>query len=416
MVVVGAGLAGLCAALRLTEGGLSVQVLDASDAVGGRVRTDVVDGLRLDRGFQLHNPAYPEAARVLDHDALDLRPFAPGVLVALGSKQHRLGDPRRGPSWALESARAPVGSLADKVRFAVYALRMAGASPRDLVTQADSPAEAALRAAGIDDRFLDSVLRPFLAGVFLEPDLTTSRRFLNLVLRTFVRGSPGVPALGMQAIPEQLAGRLPGGCVRLGVAALAVRPGEVDTDDGTVRGRAALVATDPTTAGGLLPAVTVPRMHPVTTWYHLADGDPAALTRGEPLLVVDGARRGPVVNSVVLTHAAPEYASDNRVLVSSSVLGVRSDAGEERDVRGHLGLLHGVDTRDWTLVRPVVVREALPAMTPPHDFRKDVRLPDGLYVCGDHRDSSSIQGAMASGRRAAEAVLADLGLLAESTG
>ncbi len=214
----------------------------------------------------------------------------------------------------------------------------------------------------------------------------------------------------MQAIPDQLASRLPPGALRLRTAAAAVRGGQVDSTEGPVRARAVVVATDPTTAGTLLPSVAIPRMRAVTTWYHLADGDASSLTGGEPLLVVDGARRGPVVNSVVLTHAAPEYASGGRVLVSSSVLGTRTDTPEARDVRGHLGLLHGVDTRGWTLVRPVVVPQALPAMPPPHDFRKDVRVGDGLYVCGDHRDSGSIQGAMVSGRRAADAVLAELGL------
>ncbi len=418
VVVVGAGLAGLCAALHLTAAGLDVALVEASDGVGGRVRTDAVGGLLLDRGFQLYNPAYPEGRRVLDHDALDLRPFTPGVLVAFGGRRYALADPRRVPSWARDALSAPVGSMADKVRFAAYALRVSRTSADDLLAASDGSADAALRAAGISDRLLDTVLRPFLSGVFLEDELATSRRFLDLVLRTFVAATPCVPAAGMGAIPAQLAARLPPGCVRLGVRVdrltddgVALGPDRDVNPSGSLRARAVVVATDSRTAATLLPGLDVPSAHSVTTWYHLADIEGAALSRGRPVLVVDGQRRGPVVNSVVLTHAAPSYADGGRVLVSTSVLGLHDrspGSTTEREVRGHLGIMYGVDTRGWEAVASYPIRDALPAMSPPLDVRRDVRCGPGRYVCGDHRDTSSIQGAMVSGRRAAEAVLADL--------
>ena len=199
VIVVGAGLAGLCAALRLVEAGVQVEVLEASDEVGGRVRTDVVDGLRLDRGFQLYNPAYPEGRRTLDHVALDLRPYLAGVVVTLNGRQHRLGDPRRQPSWIPASLSAPVGSPLAKARFAALALRATISPPSRLTTQEDTSSQTALSRAAIDGRLLESVLRPFLAGVFGEAELTTSRRFLDLALRSFVRGTPSVPALGTRS-------------------------------------------------------------------------------------------------------------------------------------------------------------------------------------------------------------------------
>ena len=414
VVVVGAGLSGLCAAKHLTTAGLDVVVLEASDGVGGRVRTDAVDGLLLDRGFQLYNPAYPEGVRMLDLDALELRPFTPGVLVAFGGRRYALADPRRLPTWTGDALRAPVGSLRDKLRFAAYAMRCSRTSTADLLDLEDGTSDAALRAAGISDQLLDTVLRPFLSGVFLEDELATSRRFLDLVLRSLVAGVPSVPAAGMGAIPQQLAARLPAGCVRLGTAvrhltsdgvAFGPEPG------GEISARAVVVATDARAATELLPGLAVPPSHAVTTWYHLADTDPSDLSLGRPVLVVDGQRRGPVVNSVVLTHAAPTYASDGRVLVSTSVLG-RHDGSpgstREPDVRGHLGIMYGVDTRGWQAVASYPIEAALPAMSPPFDVRRDVRFGPGRYVCGDHRDTSSIQGAMVSGRRAAEAVLADL--------
>ena len=409
VVVVGAGLAGLAAARQLSVHGLDVVVLEASDAVGGRVRTDRIDGLTLDRGFQLYNPAYPEAARVLDHEALDLKAFVPGVIAATPEGPARLGDPRSRPTWAFDALSGRSGSLAGKLRFAAYAWRTSRTSPRVLETSTDFSAEIALRSAGIDDAFLENVLRPFLAGVFLESDLATSRRLLDLILTTFVRGTPAVPSAGMQAIPEQLQAALPPGAVRCGAAVRSVAGGAVRTDDGTLEAGAVVVATDPVTAASLLPGLAVPAGRAVTTWYYVADGDPSHLTGGDGVLMVDGRGAGPVLNTVVLTHAAPSYASGRRALVSASALGAHGGTDAERRVRRHLADLYGTSTAGWQHVATYPIPYALPAMLPPLTTRQSVDLGDGLFVAGDHRDTSSIQGAMVSGRRTADAVLAHLG-------
>lgn len=410
VVIVGAGLAGLCAARQLAIHGADVLLLEAADAVGGRVRTDAVDGLLLDRGFQLHNPAYPEAARVLDHQALDLRAFVPGVVVSTAGGRYRLGDPRRQPGWALDAARPATGSWPAKARFARHAWQTARGSVPSILAEEDVSAEVALRSIGVDDALLERVLRPFLAGVFLDSSLQTSRRFMDLILRAFVRGRPGVPARGMQAIPEQLRGALPPGVLRLGASVQQIGSGHVSADGERIAARAVLVATDPAAAARLVPGLSVPQGHGVTTWYHLADCPAERITDGRPVLVVDGDRRGPVINSVAITHAAPDYASDGRVLVSSSVLGTGPTAQDERAVREHLALMHQVNTSNWQPVTHYPIAYALPAMMPPLQVRRPVDLGDGLFIAGDHRDTASIQGAMVSGRRAADAILAHLGL------
>ena len=419
VVVVGAGLAGLCAAASLVEAGLDVIVLEASNGVGGRVRTDRVDGLQLDHGFQLFNPTYPAARAVLDHAALQLRPMVAGLQIAIGSRHHTLADPRREPGSipaVLATAFAPIGRRGDRAKFAAYAWWASRVSMDSLRSRPDVDAETALRAAGIGDGLIDTVLRPFLAGVFAEDALATSRLFMDLVLRSMVRGTPSVPAAGMGAIPEQLAARLPAGCVHLGHEVDAIDGTTVAVAGRTVTARAVVVATAAETAAALLPGLPVPAVHALTTWYHLADTAPHLLTHGRSLLVVDGQRRGPVVNTVVLTHAAPSYASDGRVLVSTSALGVRGGAATEADVRGHLGLLYGADTRRWEMVGHYPITGALPALPPGTDLRRPVSLGGGRYVCGDHRDTPSIQGAMVSGHRAAQAVLADLPVAARADG
>ena len=416
VVVVGAGLAGLAAARELTLRGLDVVVLEANDSVGGRVRTDQVDGLLLDHGFQLYNPAYPEGARVLDYPSLDLRAFTPGVIALTDHGPARLGDPRRRPTWAADALSGRTGGLAGKVRFAAYAWQTSRATKAAREGRTDMTAEVALLSAGVDPTLLETVLRPFLSGVFLEDRLETSRRFLDLVLTSFMKGTPAVPAAGMQAIPEQLSSRLPVGSVQTGVRVLSVQPRTVETDAGSVSARAVVVATDPVTAGRLLPGLTVPIGRSVTTFYYVADGNPELLADGEPIVMVDGRRhRGPVINTVVLTHAAPSYASGGRTLVSASVLGIHDTAETELGVRNHLAQIYGVGTRSWELAGRYPIPYALPSMVPLLTIRQPVLTADGVFVAGDHRDTGSIQGALVSGRRAATAVLADLSGLTTPT-
>lgn len=401
VVVVGAGLAGLACALHLSRAGVDVQVLEAEEEVGGRVRTDRVDGMLLDRGFQVHNTAYPEARRVLDHGRLDLRPFAAGALVRFGDRLHRVGDPRRVPTWTASTALSPIGSLRDKLGVARTAAAAALPSVDALLSRPETTTQQALRDRGLSEQVVERFYRPFLSGVFLEDGLQTSSRFFDLVWRSFALGTQCVPADGMGAIPAQLAAGLPAGALRLSTPVDRVRPGQVRTADGTTSARAVVVATAAPGAARLLPGLDVPRLNGVTTHYHLAPEPPVT----DNAVVLDAERAGPVANTVVLTNAAPSYAP-GRHLVSSSVV---AGPGDEPTVRRHLSRLYGVDTSGWRHVAVHDVREGVPDQRPPMGrFRRAVRLEPGLFVCGDHRDSGSIQGALVSGRRAATSVLSEL--------
>ena len=398
VVVVGAGLSGLACARHLSAAGVEVLVVEAEAVVGGRVRTDTVDGMLLDRGFQVHNTDYPEAQRVLDHAALQLRPFAAGAMVRVGDRLHKVGDPRRVPTWAPTTVLAPIGSLRDKALIARLALDAALHSPDALLSRPETSTYDALRTRGLSDQVIDRFFRPFLSGVFLEDELATSSRLFDLVWRSFVRGTQCVPATGMGALPAQLAVGLD---VRLSSPVDRVAPGQVRAGGEVLTPRVVVVATAAAAAGQLVPGLDVPPSRSVTTHYHLAPEAPVT----EAAIVLDGERSGPVANTVVLTNAAPTYAP-GRHLVSSSV--VAGDASEPV-VRAHLARLYGVDTGRWEAVASYTVSGALPSQAPPMGrFRRAVRLEPGLYVCGDHRDSASIQGALVSGRRAATAVLQEI--------
>jgi phytoene dehydrogenase-like protein len=402
VVVVGAGLAGLACARTLERAGLDVVVLERGDAVGGRVRTDVVDGFRCDRGFQLLNPAYPAVRRLVDVGALRLGTFEAGVAVRRGDGPGGLAvvaDPRRAPALAAATVRSGYLQPGELARLARWVAPALGPVSR-LRDAPDTTLAASLDAAGVTGALRHEVLERFLTGVLADDTGRTSAAFVRLLLRSFLVGTPGVPAHGMQALPEQLAAGL-ARPVRLGVWAAAVgREGRVETPEGPLSARAVVVATDAVDAQTLTGLGSDP-MRGLRTWWFAADTSP------EPrrLLVVD-AHGGPVVNTAVLTAAAPTYAPPGRSLVQATTL-LPSVAGEA-EVRRHLDRLWGTSTAGWELVTRHDVDRALPEQSAPLRARRRVALGEGLFVCGDHRDTASIQGALVSGRRTARAVLADL--------
>ncbi len=411
VVVVGAGLAGLSAARQLAVAGRDVHVLEAGDDIGGRVRTDVVDGMLLDRGFQLYNPSYEEGARILDLNSLDVKSFTAGVIVSMDGRNYRMADPRHEPAWAIDSLLAPVGSIKSKLSLARYA---AGLAIGNLELDSVDQRTGAFLERKFGKELTAKLLRPFLAGVFLEENLDTSKRFFDTVLRSFVKGTPGVPAQGMQQIPRQLATQLNSGSIHLNTRVTKVSSKLVETDQGVIRCRNVVLAISAHQAATLVPALATPTTNSVTTWYHLADCDSSELTDGKSTIVVDGRRyenhqpdaSRPLVNTVVLTNAAPSYAP-GKVLVSSSALGIHDSVESEAAVRAHLASLYAMSTSSWEHVATYPVAHSIPAMLPPHTAASNPRLGDNLYVAGDYREVSSINGAFVSGRKAATAILED---------
>ena len=401
VVIVGAGVAGLACGLDLAAAGVPVRILEAAGAVGGRMRTDRQGGFLLDRGFQVFNTSYPQVKRRLSLRALQLRPFTPGVLLQAGDRRLRFTDPTRQPAGAMDALTGRLGGPADLLALA----RLSAADmllPATLIKrQPDRTTRAALTEAGVSPDLCELFFRPFLAGVFLEDELETSARFFHLVWRTMLRGTLCLPRRGIQAVPEQLAAALPPGTVHLETPVDALTSDGLALADGReIAARAVVVATGAAEAGRLLPDdLGTPLTRTVTTFYHAAPSSPLA----EPTLLVDTERK--ILNTVVLSEVAATYAPGGRALISSSVLGDRAD--REPDVRARLAELYGTDTAGWDHLATYPVHGALPAMPAPHPLSQPARLGRGRYVCGDHRATGSVQGAMASGTRAAREFRAD---------
>ncbi|WP_406387705.1 NAD(P)/FAD-dependent oxidoreductase [Streptomyces sp. NBC_00887] len=401
-VVVGAGLGGLACALDLCRSGQQVALLESSDGVGGRMRTDRRDGFLLDRGFQVFNTSYPQVKRRLDLPSLRLRPFTPGIIAHTSKGPVRLADPTRQPRRAGTLLPGRALTARDLAAMAALTARDAVLPVGPLKRRPDRSTAATLSRAGLSDEAVTEILRPFLAGVFLEDRLETSARFFHLVWRSMVRGTLCLPAHGIGAVPAQLARCLPDGVLRLETPVAAVTPSGVLLADGReLSATSVVVATDAVTATRLMPGSAVPDGRTVTTYYHAAMGTPLA----EPTLVVDGS--GAVLNTCVLTEVAPTYAPPGTALISSSVLG-RDRPGVDGAVLRRLSELYGTDTSGWQQVGVYTVDGALPVMEPPWPLSRTTRFGPGRYVCGDHRATGSVQGAMASGTRAAREVMSDL--------
>ena len=413
VVIIGAGLAGLCCARQLLQRGVDTLVLEAQDDVGGRVRTDLVDGFRLDRGFQVLQTAYPEARRQLDYQALRLQNFEPGALIRTRGRTVRMSDPWRRPRDILATVFNGLGNFADRWKLAKLRWHVTGGTLDDLWAEPDSTTADYLQSTcGLSSDIVERFFRPWFSGVFLEDELATSSRFFKFIFRMLALGDAALPEHGMGAIAKQLADGLPPSTLHLSTRVKSLGGLGASLDSGeTIDGRALVLAVEGPTAarltGGLFRA---PESRSTTCYYYAASEPPMT----ESLLVLNGDRDGPINNLCVPSNVATTYAPTGQALMSVSVVGTKASqsADLENAVRCQLREWYGSQVDRWSPLRSYYIPHALPAQ-PAHFLDTALpllRLAEGLYHCGDYCETASIQGAMLSGRRAAEAVLADLGI------
>jgi phytoene dehydrogenase-like protein len=403
ILIVGAGMAGLACALQLHRAGRAVRIFEASDSVGGRVRTDVVDGFLLDRGFQVYLDAYPRTRKLLDIEALQLRAFAPGALIYQDGRLHRLMDVFRRPASAWSSLTAPVGSFSDKLRVAWLRRKLLNSSFAAIAAREECSTESYLRNCGFSETIIDRFFRAFYGGIFLERELRTSSRMFEFTFKLFGHGSATVPANGMGEIPKQLAARLPHGSIELNQTVQTVGPDSITLASGEcVQGCATVVATDGSAAHALLPdwQRPAPVWRAVSNLYFAAEHSPIR----EAILCLNGSGQGLINNVCVLSDAAPNYAPAGQSLLSVSVLGLPDDQHLVDQVRKELTAWFGPAAAGWRHLRTDRIRRGLPQQLPGSDAPMTANAA-GVWLCGDYLSSASIEGAVSSGQQTAAAIL-----------
>ena len=380
VLVVGAGLAGLSAAIHCQAAGVDVIVIEASDRAGGRIASDVINGFICDRGFQLINAKYPALQELDVIKEIDFITAPRVIEVAIGDRRHPIGDPRQLPWTALNKATGTIPEKLALLRFIVGKAR-AGQSIGE-----------ALRNTGT---CYDRVLRPFLQGVFLTDPDNVDAIYGHSIIKSFVNGKPGVPRNGVGELPKALARRVSNIAYNTRVDRIDLT--SVHTNNGTYTADKIVIATDATTATQLLGLTEVPRMAGCITWYHAVSQNPS----GNGRLVVDGQRRGPIINTVVMSDISANYAPSGQHLVSTTTeLNVT-----ESDVRRHLAVVWGTGTHDWQFIAKYEIPAALPIHSVGRALSQSMKINEHHFVAGDHRSVPSQQGALFSGRLVAQLLL-----------
>ena len=405
VVIVGAGLAGLSASRYLTAAGFDVHVLEASDGVGGRVRTDHVDGFTLDRGFQILLTAYPELKKQFDVDALNLQPFDPGALVWINGKGKVFSDPLRRPKSFVATAVAPIGSVVDKIRLATLRLSVTRGNGAALLSHPDITTAKMLSGRGFSPKMIQRFFTPLVGGIQLDPQLTASRRMFDVVFRMLNQGDAVVPAAGMSAISEQLASHTPAEKIHLNTRVANVTSQSVVTESGhTISSKAVIVAVEGPAAAKLTGIAPV-QSRSVSCVYFASNSAPT----DKKLIILDGTGKGPVLNIAVMSNIAPTYAPVGQHLIAAALPGCIGDDVEDI-ARQQLQAMFGAQVESWRHLRTYRIEHGQPDQSPPFNPKKKQQLDNGIFVCGDHRDTASSQGALYSGRRCADSVKDSLAL------
>ena len=405
VVIVGAGLAGLSASRFLTAAGIDVHILEASDGVGGRVRTDHVDGFTLDRGFQILLTAYPELKKQFDVDALNLQPFDPGALVWINGKGKVFSDPLRRPKSFVATAVAPIGSVVDKIRLATLRLSVTRGNGAALLSHPDITTAKMLSGRGFSPKMIQRFFTPLVGGIQLDPQLTASRRMFDVVFRMLNQGDAVVPAAGMSAISEQLASHTPAEKIHLNTRVANVTSQSVVTESGhTISSKAVIVAVEGPAAAKLTGIAPV-QSRSVSCVYFASNSAPT----DKKLIILDGTGKGPVLNIAVMSNIAPSYAPVGQHLIAAALPGCIGDDIEDI-ARQQLQAMFGAQVESWRHLRTYRIEHGQPDQSPPFNPKKKQKLDNGIFVCGDHRDTASSQGALYSGRRCADSVKDSLAL------
>lgn len=408
ILIVGAGIAGLSCACHLIKENVPFVLLEADHRVGGRLKTENIDGFLLNYGFQVLQTAYPEARRLLDYDGLELKAFAPGVMIRIEGRFYRVSDLKRRPGDCWHTLRAPIGSFGDRLRIIRLAHHVRRTTVSGIFQAPDMSTIDFLRSEGFSEKIIQRFFRPFFAGVCLDPEIGASSRVFRHIFRVFSEGNVALPSRGMEAIAQQLAESLPEAKIRTGTKVASIAKREVVLKSGErIRGRAVVLATEGPETARLLNATESPVSQGELCLYYSSKKPPIA----EPFLILNGDGKGWVNSVTVPSVVAPSYSPDGRELISVVVIGRLSadDATVLKKVRQDLTDWFGPVAEDWHHLKTIRIAHALPEQSPPmpDPTKQATAEKHGIYVCGEYNSVPGIQWALMSGRQTAEQIVKD---------
>ncbi|MGV8963205.1 MAG: FAD-dependent oxidoreductase [Candidatus Saccharimonadaceae bacterium] len=406
VMIIGAGLAGLAAAKVLKQAGKSVLVIESSNAVGGRVQTDEVNGFLLDRGFQVLLTAYPEAKRFLNYEALALCRFDPGALILNKKGISRIGDPLRQPGALMSTLFSSAGTFADKFKMLRLKLKLSRKTMERIFSEKEISTIDYLKKEGFSETMIRQFFKPFLTGIFLEDQLSTSSRMFEFVFKMFSEGDAAIPAKGMGMIPLQLAQSLSVDELIFNEKVETIDGGSVITSSKSVyKAKYILIATNPIQMPAPFQQHLVKSYHSVTNMYFTADKKPFNM----PLIALNTLSGKLVNNIAVMDQISPVYSSNGKALISVSLIGHHLQANQTQlqdRVISEMKFWYA-DALNWEHLKTYHINYALPnddqvTNQPGHHL---LRLNDQCFVCGDYLMNGSINAALKSGRLAAEAII-----------
>lgn len=409
ITIIGAGISGLTAAVYLHQKNYNVKILEATDRVGGRIKTDCIDGFRLDRGFQVLLTNYPETKALLNYKKLNLKPFLPGATVLYDGGQFDIADPFRRPTALLSTLFAPVGTLKDKIQTFWLKHKLVRISNSAIFKQPENDTYSQLKKYGFSQKMIDRFYKPFFSGIFLENELTTSSNMFDFVMKQFSTGDAAIPELGMEEIPKQLAAMLPENSIQFKTKVRAIENNTIYLEDGSqIVSDKIIIATEATSLVGNYIAQQKQQFHSVTTVYFEATKAP---TNQAVVILNATTTKNWVNNLTVMSNISNKYAPTGKVLLSVSYNGMPEidDTLLAENMKEELKQWYGKQVDDWKLLKTYRIKYALPNQDSVCDelTRTDVQINENLYICGDHLMNGSINAAMKSGRLVAELIDTD---------
>jgi len=404
ITIIGAGIAGLTAAVYLHQKGFKIQILEASDRAGGRIKTDVIDGFRLDKGFQVLLTEYPETKALLDYKKLNLKRFLPGATVLYDGGQFEIADPFRRPTALFSTLFAPVGSLKDKINTFFLKRKLVKISIPNLFEQAEVETIAQLKNYGFSQKMIARFYKPFFSGIFLENDLKTSSTMFDFVMKMFSEGDAAIPELGMEEIPKQLVAMLPEHSIQYNVKVTAIENNQIICENGsTLEAEKIIIATDAIGLASAYISKEKQNFHQVTNVYFEAEIAPTK----KAVVVLNASNDKKWVNNLtVMSNVSNQYVPTGKVLISISYNGIPTidDATLAENMKTELKKWYGNQVEDWKLLKTYRINYALPNQEKVTNEIPDseMKINGNLFICGDHLLNGSINAAMKSGRMVAE--------------